>query len=87
MGFWWRMDCQAARQRVGQPAGQAGRAKRGRAVNRALRARIKRKQGAIKQEATQLPRLNCLGSAGMGEAHTGLIHVDVADSVDFYVIT
>ena len=38
-----------------------GRAKRGSAVNRALRARIKRKREAIKQEATQLPRLNCIG--------------------------
>ena len=32
-----------------------------RAVNRALRARIRRKLEAVKQEATQLPRLNCLG--------------------------
>ena len=31
------------------------------AANRALRARIKRKLEAYKQEATQLPRLNCLG--------------------------
>ena len=31
------------------------------AVNRALRARIRRKLEAVKQEATQLPRLNCLG--------------------------
>ena len=44
------------------------RAKRGpaerseaRAVNRALRARIRRKLEAVKQEATQLPRLNSLG--------------------------
>ena len=47
------------------------RAKRGpaerseaRAVNRALRARIRRKLEAVKQEATQLPRLNCLGRRG-----------------------
>ena len=31
------------------------------AVNRALRARIRRKLEAVKQEATQLPRLNSLG--------------------------
>ena len=31
------------------------------AVNRALRARIRRKLEAVKQEAIQLPRLNCLG--------------------------
>ena len=31
------------------------------AVNRALRARIRRKLEAAKQEAIQLPRLNCLG--------------------------
>ena len=43
------------------------RAKRGpaerseaRAVNRALRARIRRKLEAIKQEAIQLPRISCL---------------------------
>ena len=37
------------------------RAKRGSAVNRALRARIRRKLEAIKQEAIQLPRISCLG--------------------------
>ena len=39
------------------------------AVNRALRARIRRKLEAIKQEATQLPRLNGPRSAGKRAQH------------------
>ena len=56
------------RSSAGPSEARLRRAKRGpaerseaRAVNRALRARIKRKLEAVKQEATQLPRLNCVG--------------------------
>ena len=47
----------------GQPLAELSLSERSEdsAVNRALRARIRRKLEAVKQEATQLPRLNCLG--------------------------
>ena len=45
------------------------------AVNRALRARIRRKLEAVKQEATQLPRLNSLGRRESVLSTYGILHL------------
>ena len=57
------MSAENVRDRRTQPFEELSRSERSEdsAANRALRARIRRKLEAYKQEAIQLPRLNCLG--------------------------
>ena len=58
-----RLSAENVRDRRAQPLTELSLSERSEdsAANRALRARIGRKLEAYKQEATQLPRLNCLG--------------------------
>ena len=73
------MSAENVRDRRTQPLEELSQSERSEdsAANRALRARIRRKLEAYKQEAIQLPRLNCLGRRESVLSTYGILSIEV----------